>query len=378
MSDVVDLLKELIAIDSVNPELVAGGAGEAEIAAFAHAWLDARGFTCRLVERAPGRTSVLAVSPGSGGGRSIMLNGHIDTVALSSYDGEGLRPVVRDGSLFGRGSYDMKSGVAAIMVAAATVAAEPHAGDIVVALVADEEWASAGTEDVLRHVVTDTAVVVEPSGLDLVIAHRGFVWAEVTVHGRAAHGSRPDLGIDAIAKAGRFLVELDELGARLAAGVRHPLLATGSVHASTIEGGTEASSYPDRCRIVLERRTVPGEDVAFVEDELRGILDRIASADADFSYDLAITGDRPPFAADEGSQIAAALAASFAEVTGMPPRTRGEPFWTDCALLSEAGIDTVLFGVDGGGAHAATEWVTISSLDTVVRTLELGIRAIVG
>lgn len=374
--ETIDLLARLIGIDSVNPDLVGGGAGEEEIARFAAEWLDARGFDCALIDSAPGRTSVLAVARGSGSGRSIMLNGHLDTVALSSYSGDGLAPVVRDGNIYGRGAYDMKSGIAAIMMAAAAAASQPHKGDIVVALVADEEWASTGTEEILRHIVTDTAIVVEPSGLDLVVAHRGFVWATITVHGIAAHGSRPDLGVDAIAKAGRFLTAIDGLQHRLDAGAAHPLLGTGSIHTSTISGGVEASSYPDRCTIVVERRTIPGEDAATTRHELRVILDEIAAADPEFRYDLAVTAHRSPFAAFSDSAIAATLTKAFRDVAGREPVTRGEPFWTDCALLSDAGIDTVLFGVDGGGAHAATEWVTLTSLDILVRTLTRTIRTI--
>ena len=374
--DVVSLLTELIAIDSVNPDLVPGGAGEAEVARFCAAWLTRRGFEVQVHEQTPGRPSVVAVSRGSGRGSSVMLNGHIDTVALSSYEGNGLDPVIRDGNLHGRGAYDMKAGVATIMIAAATVAAEPHAGDIVVALVADEEYASAGTEEVLRHIVTDTAIVVEPSGLDLVVAHRGFVWAEVTVHGVAAHGSRPDLGVDAIAKSGRFLTAIEDLGVALVAGDAHPLLATGSVHASTITGGAEASSYPDRCTIVIERRTVPGEDEGTVEAELRAILEGIAAIDPAFRYDLRITAGRPPFAARPHSAAARAIESAFDAETGAAPTVRGEPFWTDCALLDGAGIDTVLFGVDGGGAHAAEEWVTLASMDVVTATLKRAIRTL--
>lgn len=376
--DVTALLVELIGIDSVNPDLVPGGAGEAEIARYCADWLVVRGFEARLIDSPPGRPSVLAVSRGmASAGRSVMLNGHLDTVALSSYRGDGLEAVIADGNMHGRGAYDMKSGLAAIMVAGARAAAETHAGDIVLALVADEEYASAGTEEILRHVVTDTAIVVEPSGLDLVIAHRGFVWAEVTVAGVAAHGSRPDLGVDAIAKAGRFLTGLEDLGARLAAGERHPLLATGSVHASTIHGGAEASSYPDRCTIVVERRTVPGEDAAFVEEELRGILGEIADSDPAFEYRLDILASRDAFAARPDSAAAAAVTDAYRDLTGAAPAVRGEPFWTDCALLAAAGIDTVLFGVDGGGAHAATEWVDLASLATVTRTLEGAVRSIV-
>ena len=373
--DPVALTRRLIAVDSVNPALVPGGAGEAAIAGVTAAWLSGQGFDVRLLEHGPGRVSVLAVARGTGGGRSLMLNGHLDTVALSSYDGDGLDPVVADGDLGGRGAYDMKSGVAACMVAAATAAQSPHRGDVVVALVADEEHGSTGTEDVLHHVHTDAAVVAEPSGLDLVVAHRGFVWAEVTVHGVAAHGSRPDLGVDAIAKTGRLLTGLERLGSDLAARAPHPLLATGSVHAGTIRGGVEASSYPDRCTVVVERRTLPGEDAGTVDRELREVLDAIAAADRDFRYDLTITAQRPAFTAHPDSPLAAALTEAHRATTGAPPLRRGEAFWTDCALLHAAGIDTVLFGVDGGGAHAAREWVSVASVHTLTRTLAGTVRA---
>jgi len=374
------LLRRLITIDSVNPGLVPGAAGEAAAARFAAEWLAGQsgGFAVRVLDHGAGRASVLAVAPGSGGGRSLMLNGHLDTVALSSYDGDGLGPVERDGNVYGRGAYDMKSGIAAIMVAAAEAAAAPHRGDIVVALVADEEWASVGTEAVLREVVTDAAIVAEPSNLDLVIAHRGFALAEVTVHGVAAHGSRPDLGVDAIAKAGRFLTALDDLATRLAAGRPDPLVGTGGVHASTISGGIEYSTYPDRCSISVERRTVPGEDASTTDAELRAILTGIAAADPAFRFDLAVTAQRPPFAADQDSAVAHTVTTAFCEVTGAEPRRRGEAFWTDCALLGAAGIDTVMFGADGAGAHAATEWVTLSSLDTVTQTLVRAITSYTG
>jgi acetylornithine deacetylase len=374
--ETLELLRQLVRIESVNPDLVTGGSGELEIARFTSRWLSRHGLPTRVLADRAGRASVLAVASGSGGGRSIMLNGHLDTVALTSYAGDGLDPVIHDDNLYGRGAYDMKSGVAALMIAAADAASAPHRGDIVVALVADEEWASAGTEEVLRHVVTDTAIVVEPSGLDIVTAHRGFVWAEVTVHGVAAHGSRPDLGVDAIAKSGRFLTALDDVGSRLAGGAAHPVLGAGSIHASTIAGGVEASTYPDRCTIVVERRTVPGEDASTVEQELRAILDDIASSDATFRYEVAITAHRSPFEAAADSVVVSKLTDAFRAITGSPPRRRGEPFWTDCALLSEAGIDTALFGVDGGGAHAAAEWVTISSLHVVTRVLAHAVRSV--
>ena len=367
---VVALLEDLIRIDSSNPGLVSGAPGEAAIADYLTEWLSSRGFECRRLEETPGRPSVVAISRGTGGGRSIMLNGHIDTVSLGSYDGDGLTPEHRNGSLYGRGAYDMKSGLAAIMIAAEAAADRPHAGDIILALVADEEFASSGTEEVLRQYTADCAIVVEPSGLDIVTAHRGFAWFEVTIHGRAAHGSRRDLGIDAIVKAGAFLTALGQLDAELSHRSPHRMLGTGNIHASVISGGEEQSSYPASCIIALERRTLPGETSDIVEKELRGILDSIAASDVDFDFSIDAGLERHPFSVDPDELIVTSLIGAATQNIGAVPAVRGERFWTDCALLSDAGIPTALFGVDGGGAHAAEEWVTISSLIALTQTLD--------
>ena len=261
----------------------------------------------------------------------------------------------------------MKAGIAAMLVAAARAHRHPHRGDVVLALVADEEDASIGTEEVLTHLRTagteiDAAVVAEPTGLDLVVCHKGFVWADVTLTGVAAHGSRPDLGVDAITKAGAFLTGLDRLASDLAARPGHPVLGAGSVHAGVIDGGQETSSYPDRCRITVERRTVPGEDAALFEAELRAILDPITAAQPGLGYTLAMGLERRPLDGDPTRGITPTLSTAVTDVTGRPARHRGEAFWTDAALLAEAGIPAVLFGVDGAGAHASTEWVDLGSL----------------
>lgn len=364
LEDPVALLEDLVRIDSVNPGLVPGAAGETAIADFTSAWLEQRGFTITRLEAVPGRPSIVAVAAGTGQGKSLMFNGHLDTVTLAGFDGEPLEPRVEDGRMYGRGTFDMKAGIAAMMVAAAAAASQPHAGDIIVALVADEEFASAGTEEVLRHFTADAAIVSEPTHEEIVISHRGFVWFDVTIHGTAAHGSRPDLGIDAIAKAGRFLTGLDDLSRSLPHGAAHEMLGTGSVHASLIGGGEELSSYPASCTISLERRTVPGENSATVEAELRKILDAIASSDPDFSYTVTEILERHAFEVSGEEPIVQALEAATAAVTGKPATVRGEAFWTDASLMLEAGIPGLLFGVDGGGAHAATEWV---ELDSVIR-----------
>jgi len=367
--DPIDLLKSLVSINSVNPDLVPGGAGEARIGDFCAAWFEARGFEVHRIETRQGRPSIVGIAHGTGGGRSIMFNGHYDTVSVGSYDGDALDPVIRDGKLYGRGSFDMKGGVAAMMVAAARANAKGTRGDILVACVADEEYASFGTEDVAARFKADAAIVTEPSHLELTVAHRGFVWFDVTVHGRAAHGSRPELGIDAIAKAGKFLVVLEEYDKRLRANPTHALLKSGSVHASLISGGEEKSSYPAECRISLERRTIPGETPATVQAELQAMIDEIAASDPDFRASLKADLDRPPFEVAESEPIVSTLDRIASVCLGRTPKRRGEPFWTDCAILQAAGIPCVMFGADGAGAHAATEWTDVKSVETLADIL---------
>jgi len=363
--DTVDLTARLVRIASVNPDLVPGAAGEADIAAFCEAWLAGHGLEVHRLESKPGRPSVVGIARGRGGAPSLMLNGHYDTVTLAGYAGDPLAPVTRKGRLHGRGAFDMKSGLAAAMVAAARAATMDLAGDVLVACVADEEYASEGTAEVLRSFSADAGIVAEPSHLEVTLAHKGFAWFDVVIAGRAAHGSRPDLGIDAIAKAGHFLVALEAWGARLAAGPAHPLLGTGTVHASIVRGGEEASSYPAECRVTIERRTIPGETGESVQAEIEAIMEDLAGTVPDFAGTVERGLVRQPFEADPDHPVVTALARHAEAVLGRPAPLRGEPFWTDCALMQEAGIATVMFGVDGAGAHAATEWVDLASVRAV-------------
>jgi acetylornithine deacetylase len=367
--DPVALLAKLVAIPSVNPDLVPGGSGEAAIGDFIAAWFAGHGFEVHRLERHPGRPSIVGIARGTGGGRSLMFNGHVDTVTLAGYAGDALAPAIKDGKLQGRGSFDMKGGVAAMMVAAARASQRGLAGDILVACVADEEHASFGTEEVAAHFTADAAIVTEPSHLEVTIAHKGFVWFDVAVEGRAAHGSRPELGIDAIAKAGHFLVALEQLDLKLRANPTHPILGSGSVHASLVSGGEELSSYPARCLIRLERRTVPGETADTTQAELQAIIDRIAAADPAFRATVTRGLARPPFEIGEDEPIVAELRAAATARLGRAPAWRGEPFWTDCAILQGAGIPCVMFGADGGGAHAASEWTTTASVEALADIL---------
>jgi len=343
---IAELAANLVAIESVNPSLVPGGAGEGEAAAFVARWCEEHGLETEVV--GDERPSVVATRRGTGGGRSLLVNGHLDTVGLAGMDAP-LDPRIEDGRLYGRGAYDMKGALAAALVAATSVG--ELRGDLVLTLVADEELGSIGTEAVLERVRTDAAIVVEPTELELAIAHRGFVAFEIETSGIAAHGSRADLGVDAIAKMGPVLVALDQLHARLQNGRSHPLVGRASIHASLITGGQELSSYPARCVLTGERRTLPGETLADVERELHEISTGAA---------VRVGPSREPYEAGRGHAFVG-LVARCAGLTELI----GAPFWTDAALIAAAGIPTVLFGPSGSGAHAEVEWVDIASLERV-------------
>lgn len=365
--DLTDLASRLVAIDSVNPSLVPGGAGEAEIAAFVAGWARDHGLETDVLEETPGRPSVLVRARGTGGGRTLLLCGHLDTVGVAGMTAPHA-PRVDGDRLHGRGAYDMKAGLAAALLACREAAGRGLAGDVVVAAVADEEHASLGVQEALRAVAADAAVVTEPTELAVAIAHKGFAWSEIRVAGRAAHGSRPHLGVDAIVRAGPVLSALGELDLSLAAR-EHPLLGRASVHASTIRGGAEMSSYPGACVLGLERRTLPGEDAAAVEAELDALLDRCRAADPALVAERETLLVREPFEVAGGEAIVEVVRDAAAAVGVEAPAVGGVSYWADAAFIAAAGIPTVLFGPGGEGAHAVEEWVDLAEAAIVARTL---------
>ncbi len=347
-SSLTELAAELVTIDSVNPELVPGGAGEGELARFVAAWLTDAGLEVEVEEIAPGRPNVVGRARGSGGGDTLLLNAHMDTVGYEGMEAP-LEPRVENGRLYGRGAYDMKGSLAAIMVAGAEAAQAGLRGDVLVAAVVDEEVFSIGAEAAARRYPAHAAIVAEPTELRLVVAHKGFVWMEIETKGRAAHGSRPDLGKDAIVGMGGVLTGLGALAEALLDNPLHPLLGNGSVHASLISGGVELSTYPDRCVLSLERRTVPGETVELVEGQVREIAD---------GAEIRTTFVREPFEVREDEPVVQAV---LRHAGG--PEVVGAPFWADSAVFAAAGIPTVVFGPGGEGAHAQVEWVDLAELE---------------
>jgi acetylornithine deacetylase len=363
-----------VSIDSVNPSLVPGSEGEARIAGFVAGWLRDRGLTVETIDAAPGRPNVIArLTPSRTGapptGRSLILNAHLDTVGTTDMD-KPFTPRVEGDRLHGRGAYDMKGGLAAIMLAAEMIAkADANGGELIVTAVVDEEYASAGTEAVVGSIRADGAIVTEPTGLRLCVAHKGFAWISVETVGTAAHGSKPDLGIDAVAHMGRVLGAIEVLGVQLAARPPHPLLGNGSIHASLIEGGQELSSYPARCALQLERRTVPGDTAESVTREIRAILSKLARESASFSATMDVFFWRDPFEVERHADVVRAVESAATRVLGRTPAVYGDTPWMDAALLSAAGIPTVVFGPGGRGAHAREEYVSIAEVGQCAEVL---------
>ena len=358
----LDLLRDLVAIDSVNPALVAGARGEADVAKRIAVECVSIGLSVDVTEVAPGRPNVVAVLEGRSPGPALLFCGHTDTVGVTGM-ARPFEAAERDGRLYGRGSQDMKGGVAA-MIGAARVLADSGGlarGRVIVAAVVDEEHASIGAEALVANWRADGAVVTEPTDLDVAIAHKGFQWLEVETRGRAAHGSRPGDGRDAILRMGRVLHRLEALDRRLQARPSHALLGTASLHASIIVGGRELSSYPDRCALQLERRTLPGEpsDAALIE--LEQILEALRVEDPEFEGAARATFGRDAYEIDAGHRLPALLADAAAS-TGRSTRRVGMTFWTDAAILGAAGIPSVLFGPGGAGLHSAEEYVRIEEV----------------
>ncbi len=363
--------RALVGIDSRNPALEAGAPGEREIAEFVADLVDRLvGWEVELHDLGDRRANVVAVRHGREDGASLMINAHLDTVGTAGMT-DPFSGASRDGRIYGRGAQDTKGGIAAAVTAARALAeAETTTrGDVVFAFVADEEHESLGTEDLLRRIRTDAAIVIEPTALDACVAHRGFGVFELRTAGRLAHGGRSDLGIDANLHMGRVLAELDALRVRWAGRPAHPMLGTPSLHSPLLRGGRQLYTYADECVAHLEVRTVPGQSEKEVTAEVDGVLAEVADRVADFEGNARRVIWRPPYEIDPGRPIVRDVLAATREVRGVRPRLIGHGWWEDSGLLGAAGIDTVILGPAGEGLHTDEEWVDIDSVVALAEIL---------
>ncbi len=369
-----EILRQLVRINSVNPSLSADGQGEKEIARFIYRELREMNIEAEFDEFAPGRVNVTGIICGRKNGknmpRSLMLNAHMDTVGIAGmenpFSGE-----IRDGKLFGRGSYDMKGSIAAILAVARAVRDQNIRldGDLLLTFVADEEYKSIGANRLIKKTKTDAAVVTEPTGLDICLAHRGMVVFKIITRGRTAHGGKHELGIDANAMMGRILAEAGNLSREISRRKEHSLCGAGSVHVPLVKGGRSLFIYANECVAHVERRTLPGETEQSVRADLEQILFKLKQEDPAFHAELETVIWQSPYEIDRGATIVKKAEEAVSMVLQEPPKYIGHTWWEDSAIFGEAGIETIILGPDGGGIHEEVEWVALESVHQLSRIL---------
>lgn len=374
---VKDQLYRLISIDSRNPTLSPGAPGEKALAEYLHAELQRLHVDVAFQATAdPERPNVVAHMPGRDArAPALMLNGHMDTVNVEGM-AHPFAPWERNGRIYGRGSQDMKGSLAVMLgVAERLVAAEAQPpGDLWLAFVADEEGNSIGTEALIQEHRCSRALVLEPTELHAAVAHRGFAWYAVRSQGRAAHGSRFQDGIDAIAQMGALLQGVQALARELVRRPPAPWVGPPSLHASTIQGGTELSVYPAQCLLTLERRTTSEADAQAAAREIQSLVNAANRALGEDRLTWETLQTRAPFQARTDSALLDCLEAACRRVTGAALARTGAPYWTDAALLAAAGMDCILFGPTGFGLHTAEEWIELDSLRQLGEILLQAIR----
>lgn len=362
-------LQKLVQINSVNPGLDPDGPGEKEIGTFIHDVLSDLSVPCEIETLAPGRVNVTAKLKGVGAGPSLMLNAHTDTVGVEGME-EPFSGRIDGNRLFGRGSYDMKGSIAAILTVAKALKENDIQlkGDLILSFVADEEYESIGAQALVKNLSADASIVTEPTNLNLCLAHRGFGVFKITTEGKTAHGGRHEHGIDANLLMGNVLSELNSIASRLPNETTHPLCGEASLHVPLISGGRSLFIYSNSCTIYAERRTIPGETKEEVIAEFQDIIDKLSSQNPDFRATLETDIWRSPYEVDASSSIVAATKKSASSILGKNPAIIGHTWWEDSAIFAEAGIETVIFGPSGGGIHEDVEWV---ELDSVHRLAEI-------
>jgi len=372
--DAIALARALIQIDSRNPTLSPGSPGEGECARILASILDEWGFSVQLIEGAPGRPNVSA-RIGPRDAPALMLNGHLDVVGIEGMVHAPFSAELRGNRIYGRGSADMKSGVAAMCAAAVKGAGVASNRQILITAVADEEYESLGMRALLADGIrAEGAIITEPTRLAICPAHRGFVWMDVAFTGRAAHGSRYDIGVDAITHAGFLLAELANLERTRESGPRHRLLGRGSLHASKIQGGVGMSTYPETCNLAIERRTLPGESLEKALQEIADACAAVRAKHPQFDARVTLSTAQLPSDVPVDSPIVERLRGAL-EREGLPVKIEGLSAWTDAALLNEAGIPTICFGPgDIALAHAAEEYVPVDEIDLATRVLMRVVR----
>jgi acetylornithine deacetylase/succinyl-diaminopimelate desuccinylase family protein len=349
--EVLDLARRLVSIPSYGPE----HQWEAGVAEALDAVLTAEGITVRRQPVRDGRANLIASLPGLRDGRPLlMFNGHMDTVPPSAAMAKPpFAAEVSDGLLWGRGAADMKGGLAALVMALVALhrARVRLSRPVLLAAVAMEEMGNVGTFTLAQAMAADGfpasfALVGEPTGLDVVAAHKGVDRYRITVFGRAAHGSTPEKGINAIVQASRLIVALDDQLIRSGDQPAHPLLGAASYNIGTIEGGVSRNTVPDRCTFDLEKRYLPGDDPAHIRGELERVAEQtVGIGGVELVRDPGYSQvPHLPFDIAPDHSLVRTLARSVRETTGREPEITGWPAFTDASVLQALGTPAVVCG----------------------------------
>jgi len=367
--DPVALAAELVRLPS-HPGLARQ---EEAVAQRLAGWLAAHGVVAELDEAAPGRPNLVARVAGARAGRSLLLCGHTDTVPLNvGAPGAGFTGELRDGRLHGRGAVDMKGALAAMAAALVALHERWPAGELVLAAIVDEEMESLGAERLIaRGVRADGAVVGEPTSNRLALGHKGLEWLEIEFRGRAAHGGTPEAGVNAVVAAARFVSAVSERLCPRFAARRHPLIGRPTINFGTIDGGDQPSTVAARCRLTLDRRTVPGERFESVVAELEELLAEVVAVMPGLSTSVGrvpggmATLEHVALETAADAPVAIAAARAVAAVRGVEESPIAFPAWTDGALLAGfAGIPTVVIGPgDLALAHSPRESIATAEIE---------------
>jgi acetylornithine deacetylase/succinyl-diaminopimelate desuccinylase-like protein len=358
------LLRELIALPSVNPALLPTGdprSGEQRVVHFLAAVAASAGLDVDLQPVFPERPNLLArLIPAGRVRRRIVLAPHSDTVGSPGMSASLFQPLRRHGRLYGRGACDTKGSVAAMfsaLIAMAQAGPRPAETEIVLALLVDEELNQSGSRALIGSgFKADLAIVGEPTRLRVVTAHKGAAWLGLETRGRAAHGARPELGRNAIQAMARVVDLLQTGYARQLRRRSHPLLGWPTVNVGSIQGGSQANIVPDQCQIKVDRRMVPGESSGRVCREVRALLrqHRLAARVRLCHPALPCL----PMETNPNDPLVQRLLARAGQT-----RPVGVAYFSDASVLSHGGIPAVLFGPgDIAQAHTADEWIALSSL----------------
>jgi acetylornithine deacetylase len=363
----LELLQELVRINSINPMLEANAPGETQIAEFVRDWCKSRQLETHWIEPVKGRPSVIAIARGRGGGRSLMLNAHLDTVGVNGMS-DPFTPRIENGFLYGRGACDMKASLAVCLKTLERARELQLSGDLILTAVSDEEHGGIGTGSVLEVCTADAAILTEPTGLGLCVAHRGFAVFEIEVIGKASHSSQPKLGLNAINGLGWLLTEIETLNQKLEHREAHPLLGHGHAQATMVSGGSALFTTPANAKVSLERRTLPGESRDVIEAEVREILERIRNKHPEFVATCSRVLYREPFNVDPQTPIVQTASRALRDHK-LAPKFVGAPYWMDSALIAAKGIPTVILGPTGHDLHGPNERVNLSELETLEQVL---------